>query len=272
MEQVFDYSTYPNYPKEFKDLLDRKDEGKDSYIGQGNPSSKILIIGKECSSEDDAFYKNAELWKTKSPENIENWFDARWNMEKYHPRQPYKGQLFLKDNKKEDINLSNRGTSSTWCAYQRFINELLPESQQVQPRQQLNFYDYCFITELSTNNMPHSANHWVSETAKSINARLLSDNGILRAEFFQQFPIIILACYHYKDIYNIDIEKCFNQKYKGPVKKYGKKHEFINIHISEDNKPHLLLHTNHFCMRSHVFIEAVGSVCNEFMREHDISI
>ena len=86
----FDY----HYPSEFQDLLGR-DYG-DSYIGQGNPASKILIIGKECgcSPNDETFIKNAEIWKTKSPENIENWVNLPYYMpEKYHPRRPYLGQL-----------------------------------------------------------------------------------------------------------------------------------------------------------------------------------
>lgn len=87
---------YHLYPSEFQDLL-QHDYGKESYIGQGNPASKILIIGKECTDADYAFINNAEIWKKKTPENIVNWFTGQsWNY--YHPRHPFYGQLFLKDN------------------------------------------------------------------------------------------------------------------------------------------------------------------------------
>ena len=67
---------YAQYPPEFQELL-KKDFGEDSYIGQGNPASKILIIGKECTVADFAFTNNAKIWKSNSPDNIQNWFEAR---------------------------------------------------------------------------------------------------------------------------------------------------------------------------------------------------
>ena len=92
--------------------------------------------------------------------------------------------------------------------------------------------------------------------------------------------IIIFAVFRYKDWYNIDIESCFNQKYIGTIldKHNGKIPEFIHKHIkfviSDDGepKPHLLLHTNHFAMRSNDFIEAVANECKKFMDEYGISI
>ena len=39
---------YQSYPRMFQDLL-KQDYRIDNYIGQGNPNSKILIIGKECA-------------------------------------------------------------------------------------------------------------------------------------------------------------------------------------------------------------------------------
>ena len=140
-----------HYPPEFLDLLGYN-YASDSYIGQGNPASKILIVGKECSCDKDNYdvRNNAEIWRTISPENIKNWFDSGWDWKEYHPRQPFKGQLFLRDNKNETIEKNNRGTSVTWMSYQKFINMLLPKDLQVQAKHQLNFYEYCFLTELSS--------------------------------------------------------------------------------------------------------------------------
>ena len=75
---------YHLYPSLFQDLLNQ-DYETDSYIGQGNPSSEILIIGKECAGigQNYEFVNNAKIWKTVSPENIENWFDANWDWKKY---------------------------------------------------------------------------------------------------------------------------------------------------------------------------------------------
>ena len=137
-----------SYPAVFQDLLKKKYE-TDNYIGEGNPNSKILLIGKECAikeSDKDAYNRfigNAEIWK-KAPIK-QNWFKERFAREAYHPRYPYYGQLMIRDNKK-DLEHTNRGTSPTWVAIQKFMNYLLPEDQRVQSRQQLNFYDYCFMT------------------------------------------------------------------------------------------------------------------------------
>lgn len=267
---------YHLYPPEFLDLLGHNYES-DSYIGQGNPASKILIVGKECSCDKDNYdvRNNAEIWRTISPENIKNWFDSGWDWKEYHPRQPFKGQLFLRDNKNETIEKNNRGTSVTWMSYQKFINMLLPKDSQVQAKHQLNFYEYCFLTELSSYCLRTSKKN--PETKKSI-AQRLSPNGILAHSFFKQFPVVILGVYRYIDWYkDLSIIENFdggvmNYKYKGIVvseKEYSqydeknkkrlplyrpnnffKKGEFINVHESVDGK-HVLLHTNHFVDNFH---------------------
>ena len=267
---------YHLYPPDFQYLL-KIDYESDSYIGQGNPASKILIVGKECSCDKDNYdvRNNAEIWRTISPENTKNWFDSGWDWKEYHPRQPFKGQLFLRDNKNETIEKNNRGTSVTWMSYQKFINMLLPKDSQVQAKHQLNFYEYCFLTELSSYCLRTSKKN--PETKKSI-AQRLSPNGILAHSFFKQFPVVILGVYRYIDWYkDLSIIENFdggvmNYKYKGIVvseKEYSqydektkkrlplyrpnnlfKKGEFINVHESVDGK-HVLLHTNHFVDNFH---------------------
>ena len=287
---------YHLYPPEFQDLL-KIDYESDSYIGQGNPASKILIVGKECSCDKDNYdvRNNAEIWRTISPENIKNWFDSGWDWKEYHPRQPFKGQLFLRDNKNETIEKNNRGTSVTWMSYQKFINMLLPKDLQVQAKHQLNFYEYCFLTELSSYCLRTSKKN--PETKKSI-AQRLSPNGILAHSFFKQFPVVILGAYRYIDWYkDLSIIENFdggvmNYKYKGIVvseKEYSqydektkkrlplfrpnnlfKKGEFINVHESVDGK-HVLLHTNHFVDNFHPrsedwMKELTGLVCRYLNR------
>lgn len=288
---------YHLYSSEFQDLL-RRDYGSESYIGQGNPASKILIIGKECScpSDDYTFVKNAYIWKNKSPEIIENWFDARkWDA--YHPRRPFYGQLLMKDNNSKKNpkpwEKLNRGTSVTWIAYQQFINLLLPEDLQVQLRQQLNFYEYCFLTELSSNCMPQSKKN---ETTKESIKQRLSANGILSHPFFKQFPVVILGVYRYIDWYkDLSIIENFdggimNYIYKGIVvseEEYSKfdertkdrlrlyktnselkKGEFINVHESANGK-HILLHTNHFVdkyqPRSEVWMKELANLVRPYL-------
>lgn len=240
----------------FKALVQSCKEG--DYIGQGNPDSKILIIGKEHSFAEEA----EEQVKLENKRNWEQW--EQWiqlpidKLEKwYHPRYCYKhistqfgeGQRFL-------IAPKNGGTSATWYAYQKLINTIYPDVA-VKKNEVLNFFDHCFITELST--VPRKMSGKRNEdTQESIDHRLKDENGILRQNFFQSFPIIILACYHYIDMYDINVEQLFDQHFVKCIDL--PKHEFINIHR---NGNRLLLHTNHLCMRSNKFIEKVAKLCKE---------
>lgn len=299
---------YAQYPPEFQELL-KKDFGKDSYIGQGNPASKILIIGKELGLEKTD--KNGQLtlpyirelldnvsdWKNKSPENIPNFFEAR-SWDAYHPRRPFYGQIMLKDNnsskKPKSWDELNRGTSVTWKAQQQFINLLLPEEQQVLPRQLLNFYEYSFMTDLSCNCMKTSVKN--DETKRSIERRISKD-GILAQPFFRKFPVVIFDIYHYFDWYkDLNIIQNFdggvlNYTYKGIIVSketyshydeatksrmplyranngFGKG-DFINIHESADGK-HILLHTSHFVdnyqPRSLVWMKELADVVRPYLK------
>ena len=287
--EIMDF--YHLYPTEFQNLLNQ-DYESDSYIGQGNPASKILIIGKECAGDAQGyeFVNNAKIWKTVSPEIIENWFDAEWDWKKYHPRQPFKGQLLIRDNKIGNIEKNNRGTSVTWMAYQNFVNLLLPENMQVHPRQQLNFYEHCFLTELSSNCMRTSRKN--PDTKKSIEHRL-SPNGILAHPFFKQFPVVILGVYRYIDWYKEvpiiqNLSGCamnykgiivsqteYDEKSKEKLPLYRanndfKKGEFINVHESTDGK-RILLHTNHFVdnftPRSEVYLKEIADLVRPYLKK-----
>jgi hypothetical protein len=205
--------------------------------------------------------------------------------------------LLLKDNNSiknpKTWDKLNRGTSVTWIVYQRFINLLLPKDLQVQPRQQLNFWDYCFLTELSSNCMPNSKKN--ETTRESIKQRL-GPNGILTHPFFKQFPVVILAVYHYIDWYKeIPIIQNFdggimNYIYKGIVesedtysqydektkerlhlyRKDFKKGEFVNVHESADGK-HILLHTNHFVdnfqPRSDLYLQELANLVRPYLNK-----
>lgn len=296
-----------DYPTSFNELfsIEYPCSEADKYVGQGNPASKILIIAKECAGEMTDSNKeltipyirgirgNFEDWKEKRYLDIEDWFDAGWDWNKYHPREPFKGQLLLRDNRKPDIKGSNRGTSPTWCAYQKFINELLPHELKVKRGEPLNFYKYCFISELSSYPKPNSR-QVTKETLDSINARINNPSGILRQRFFKEFPVIILSCYKYIDWYNIPIMEYFNnpelnlkyeykgiivseEGYRGNLKLYQNQYnnslakgEFINVHEGMDSngQKHLLLHTSHFQMKTDTFLKAVADLVRPLVCFH----
>lgn len=270
------------YPTRFIELLNNfHGVAPNNYIGQGNPGAQILIIGKECTAQnnergnffDFEINMNFETWQRNCKNGVKFCDVSDWDStplpfeEKYNPLFPYNSWWF-----------GGRGPhgSRTWDGYQSMINHIYPE-HRIQTHCSYNLWKYCFITELSTNNMKNSR-HINDNTASSINTRL-SDSGILRNTFFQQFPIIICAFHHYKDIYNIDIEKCFNTKFISNLS-YDKNGEFIFVHTdtgSITQYKRLLLHTNHAIqfygngLHSNEYYNALGNICRRFISGNQLS-
>ncbi|MCQ2336887.1 MAG: hypothetical protein MJ010_06890 [Paludibacteraceae bacterium] len=218
----------------FKALIQSCKEG--DYIGQGNPDSKILIIGKEHSINNEK-QKQLEIgnnWKQWQNDELENG---------YHPRYCYKhittrfgeGQRFL-------IAPKSGGTSATWYAYQKLINTIYPDIA-VKKNEVLNFFDHCFITELSAvsrSNNNKLEDDDIKATAKSIKER----TSLLSSAFYRSFPVVILFCGHYPKQYDINIEEMFDVKWESPTKDFelANKKGWYNIHYSED-KQRIVIHT-----------------------------
>ncbi len=293
-----------DYPKSFDELFSATyscEKEEDKFVGQGNPASKILIIAKEWGmdmmDENGNFTipflrgirDNFKDWRDNRHPSVADWFDVRWDWSQYHPLQPYRGQVMRRDNHK-GFEQNNHGTSATWIAYQKFINELRPDELRVRAGEPLNFYDYCFISELSSYCMPMSKPS--DDTRQSIEARILKPDGILRQRFFKEFPVIILSCYKYIDMYKIPIIDCFNDSdmglkyeykgiivsekgYRGNLPLYNgqfsdyplAKGEFINVHegIDAGGQKHLMLHTSHFQMKTDSWIKQLADVVRPYL-------
>lgn len=225
-----------NYPQSFIDLLDSKHD----YIGQGNPNSKILIVGREHGFVDERqccleIWRNKEQWK-QIIQGIPFCEDG------YSPRTCFteRGQEF-----RLDLNSKHGGVSPTWYIYQMIVNTLCPHKMPQGKRAPLlDFFNYSFITEFSTASRPNNNNPTDEEkaaTRESIEKR----TPLLSSEFYRSFPIVILACGIYFDDYNIDIQTIFNVKWEGPtvsVQLDNGKRIWLNLHYSEDRK-RIVIHT-----------------------------
>ena len=222
-----------HYRSEFVDLMnDPRWQG--AYIGQGNPNSKVLIVGREHGFDNDdqrilEIDKNWEQWKKiiAGDESTQN---------DYSPRHCYadRGQKFR-------IAPTNGGTSATWYVYQRMVNALIPHNLF---QEKLDFFEYSFITEFSTVNRCNNSNNTeadVQATAYSIAER----TPLLSSAFYRSFPIVIISCGDYFDQYHINIEKMFDVKWEGPTREVelgnGKK-AWLNMHYSADRK-RIVIHT-----------------------------
>lgn len=214
-----------NYSKEFFDLVnDSKWQGH--YIGIGNPEAKVLIVGKECALDEkrdrllyeETFRQNQEDWKS----NVENGIGfekvVEWTcndkiFELYNPLLPFYKQKFTilrhhaKGEKKGEIKSGEGGTSATWYNYQKIFNMYLERIGMKANREYIDFFKYCFVTELSEVCRPNNRNLTKEErleTEKSIANRY---ELICATPFFQKFDKVILACGGYAD--KLDVQRMF---------------------------------------------------------------
>lgn len=171
------------------------------YIGTGNIESKILIIGKEVAIGEennvilDQYEKNNILWEEDIDKTL--WDIPSRNFEVHSPVCPYKGQYLKIDNGE------NWGTSRTWLNYQKLHNYIYGDSYD-----RVNFHKNFFITEL--NSKPSS------KTSNALTGSVSSRKDFIQnSEYFQNFPIVILAGLGYFEISanHNDIEEIFGVKF-----------------------------------------------------------
>ncbi len=235
------------YPIQFISLVEKyKDTRDDSlkFIGTGNPCAKILIIGQEValdlSKEEGRFHyglhqKNIKLWSEAIDrqldfDQVQEWGRGSkdYKEEDFSPLYPYKGDQKIHRNPKDG------GTSKTWECYQKLLSYIYPDQLS---DEEIDFHKYAFITEMSSEPSAKSPSK-NEKTAKSIRART---EQLFSEEFFQQFPVVIVASGNYVSpkMYDIDLQRIFHQKYVTSDLSKEHKNEWIHIHRANGR---LLLH------------------------------
>lgn len=244
------------YKSEFIELVE---ECHSAYIGYGNPNSKILIIGKEAAIEPGSeqhireIVKNSEQWK----HNIDNQIQPNdIKPGAFNPLYPYQDGPFKKS-----------ATSSTWYYYQKLFNLIKKKDTG-----KIDFLGKCFITEFNENSAKKSNDNSRKVIEESISKR----KELFKKTYFQEFPIIIVACAHYVKDYNIDLQDIFGVEWKQPtiddkiLPTIGKQ-KWINVHYQkEGGSPKLLIHTNQFSIVSDVLLIEIARICQEFIYLHNI--
>lgn len=235
------------------------------YIGTGNPNAKILIVGKETAIASDSKERN----ELEMEMNFNQWKDMdrrnAFNQSKinerdwanYTPLYPYKGQLL------KIYNGNNCGTSRTWYNYQKLINRVFntPENEKI------DFHEKVFITE--TNSTP---------SRKTQNADISSigfrKDSLLRSEFFQSFPVVILAGVGY---YMIDekineVESIYGVKFAEKRLAGGKKSQPYWIHYC-DNPKKILVNTRQLSINvSDALLQEVASTIRSWAESEKINL
>lgn len=213
-----------NSPQTFRDIIYNDAYAKkETFIGYGNPSAQILIVGQEVTwrkdaDQQDEYYvyckRNISDWKknlqqkeVKIQGDIQHPEDGITTeaYERFNPLYPhylrYNKRLYIRN---KDWHTSNYGASSTWIHYQQLIDSIYNRPAP----EIIDFTKDCFITELSDEARPHNieSRKDVSEEekkeemrsqAKATEESIKERCPLFNEPFFQNFPIIVLACGQY---------------------------------------------------------------------------
>lgn len=224
----------------FARLLENTSE---EYIGVGNPDAKILIIANEPGIADEEQSNkevacNRKMWQAVDKGD----FPAKDNAE-YNPRFPFRGQLYTVYSKKN--GRGEGGTSRTWYNYQKLIDCL--RGVERGKRIPLDFHDFCFSTDFSSVCAKKSGEidrnpKLCKKREESIACRAGSGNNFFSEDFFQHFPIVIVASGHYikqfKHIFNPkDLFGFEDYRLHDVEDDKGKKIGWINIHECGGESP-----------------------------------
>ena len=191
--------------KAFIQLIEKYYKEKEKpYIGMGNPSGKILLIGCE-KALDKSINLDNEILRHELELNIEHWYDILHN---HNTKQdPFDPSLLIRGVPFDNFNPFNplffnltaqrvKGKSGhTYYGLQRLINEIENnETTLFGNTFNNNTFSKCFLTEISVD---------TARSSNSVSFNIKNFKGTLRynflnsdevKEFFETFKIIILYC------------------------------------------------------------------------------
>lgn len=274
-------------PVSFDKLL-KAVQVSNEYVGCGNPNASILIIASE-----PAIATDEERYKWEMAENNKKWLTEGVaetivhdgvidDISKFSPRFPYKGQKYSvrSEVKKDEVThiRSVAGTSRTWYNYQKLL-DLVREVNRSKA-ELLDFHDWCFTSELNTCCAKKSSEGDEEGRRFSIAKRAGKSNRFFSSDFFQGFPIVIVASrnyvHRYRDVFSVGELFGFPADSKRvmsvPTRKGGR-NRHLDIYTRQGDSPKLLICCSHFANRmSEEYMKAIASMIREFCAENKIQI
>ena len=253
--------------KDFLEVLEYCEQNL--YLGDGNPEASILIVGKEISCKEDDIIKKSNGQGLEVGIKKLSLETAKGNVEKWqngYPRDEIKTYAF-----KEKRN-------PTWTNYQKLVGAIIGKNLG---KDNYNFLDHCFITELSQILLPKSNFLKDKHLNDSIRFESIKERETLLSMNFFKFPIVIMACGHYPTLdlqkdygYEFNIQKNFSVKFIEPTKVIHSEEKkypacWYNVHYNEDyeivGKNRIVIHTRQL---SRIFnpelLSEIAKECREF--------
>ena len=274
-------------PVSFDQLL-KAAQVSNEYVGCGNPNASILIIASEPAiAPDEERYKwemakNNEKWLTEGVAETIVHDGVIDDISKFSPRFPYKGQKYSvrSEVKKDEVThiRSVAGTSRTWYNYQKLLD--LVRGVNRSKAELLDFHDWCFTSELNTCCAKKSSEVDEEGRRSSIAKRAGKSNSFFSSDFFQGFPIVIVASrnyvHRYRDVFSVGELFGFPADCKRvmsvPTRKGGR-NRHLDIYTRQGDFPKLLICCTHFANRmSEEYMKTIASTIREFCAENKIQI
>ncbi|MBQ1199462.1 MAG: hypothetical protein IIX46_04700 [Bacteroidaceae bacterium] len=274
-------------PVSFDQLL-KAAQVSNEYVGCGNPNASILIIASEPAiAPDEERYewemaKNNEKWLTEGVAETIVHDGVIDDISKFSPRFPYKGQKYSvrSEVKKDEVThiRSVAGTSRTWYNYQKLLD--LVRGVNRSKAELLDFHDWCFTSEVNTCCAKKSSEVDEEGRRLSIAKRAGKSNRFFSSDFFQGFPIVIVASrnyvHRYRDVFSVGELFGFPADCKRvmsvPTRKGGRNWH-LDIYTRQGDSPKLLICCTHFANRmSEEYMKAIASTIREFCAENKIQI
>lgn len=247
-----------NYTNNFKKVAELG-----FYLGTGNPSSKILIVGKEVatdeSSNDIIELQNSSNYNDNSKDWLENICNNTQEKEikKWIYNDPKKENNPLFAFKGAEIKEEGK----TWRKYQKLHNNIfgLNFNDDIS-KYGHNFQKRFFITEMSE--LPSKRSKDAQAKLNFVEKLNNRKEKFLKSDFIQDFPIVVLACSNY--ISGAEIENIFKVKFK---EQKGFKKQLFWTHKNEQNNK-LVIHTRQLSANvSNLLLEQIGTEIKEFISE-----
>lgn len=245
-----------NYPDSLNELAKQ-----DTYIGMGNPSSPILLVGKEVATDQNSsnilerqnlynHYLNSEYWLKNKRINLQPNDIKKWTCDnpkgENNPLFAFKGALIKEEGK-------------TWRKYQKLHDYIFKtEPKNEIPKYEHNFQLNMFLTEMSV--APAKRTDEAQKRKMFKQDLKYRKENFFKSKFIQTFPIVVLACSNY--INGKEIEEIFNVKFK-EQKGIGK--QLFWTHYNE-NRTKLVIHTRQLSANvSNLLLEEIGNEIKEFL-------
>lgn len=235
------------------------------YLGLGNPSAKVLLIGKETSNDKIGFDEMSKI-------NLQSWDDIITENKSFDDIRflednalfPWKGQKYTIRREKKDGTITGKsGTSTTWYYYQ-YLTDLIYNLAVKEKNDLIDFHKFCFQSEMNQLNAKQSNDIPKSDLLriKSIKDR----EKLFALNFFRNFEVIVLASGHYHKDFDFDIQKTFGVKWTGKTNVLSKGN-WYNLHYDNlENPKRILIHTRQFStLITKELIESIANECRTFV-------